>query len=571
MKMGRIIKLALMTLIAIFLASNAAIAQSTGNCPRPNPGSEVTPPPDLFSSNGVLNVSLNYYGELDEKGLALFCFATADGVESPTLHVNPGDTINITLTNTLPNAPGAPSEIVSNDKNTCGSKTMTYTSTNMHFHGINTSPKCHSDEVIHTLVNSGQTFNYKIKIPANEPPGMYWYHPHVHGISSPTVQGGATGAIIVEGIENIQPAVAGLPQRILLLRDQTLPSHPTQSSDPPFWDLSVNYVPVTYPKYIPTIIKMRTAQAEFWRVANASANSILDLQVKYDGRAQPLQIVALDGVPAGSQDGKRQGTIITRKDIFLSPAGRVEFIVQPPNSSVKKAEVITNYIDSGPQGDFLPARRLAVIQASAHSPKLPKTPVTSAAPHSQRFEELASLKPTAKRKLFFSEAFGEPRQARRLPPESKHMHFFITVDGQSPHLFDPNNPPDIITTRGAIEDWTIENRSDEMHMFHMHQIHFLLLEVNGVPVPKKQQQFYDTYPVDYWDDINPTYPSIKVRMDFRGAVVGDFVYHCHILDHEDLGMMAIIRVLPKGAKSKPPQHSSLQQASRAIPGVKRPG
>src|SRR6476620_4272082 len=84
-----------------------------------------------------------------------------------------------------------------------------------------------------------------------------------------------------------------------------------------------------------------------------------------------LQIVALDGVPTGSQDGKRQGTIITRKEVFLSPAGRVEFIVQPPDSSVKKAEVITNYIDSGPQGDFLPARRLAVVQTATAIRKLP--------------------------------------------------------------------------------------------------------------------------------------------------------------------------------------------------------
>jgi FtsP/CotA-like multicopper oxidase with cupredoxin domain len=78
----------------------------------------------------------------------------------------------------------------------------------------------------------------------------------------------------------------------------------------------------------------------------------------------------------------------------------------------------------------------------------------------------------------------------------------------------------------------------------MHQIHFKLLEVNGVPVPKQRQQFYDTIQVPYWDGVSPTYPSVKVRMDFRGAVVGDFVYHCHILDHEDGGMMAIIRVKP---------------------------
>jgi len=575
MKMGRMIKFALVALTAIFLASNAAIARSTGNRPRPNPGSEVTPPPDLYSSNGVLNVSLNYYAEVDDQGLNLFCFSTPDGLESPTLHANPGDTITITLTNTLSKAPVEHVLPASKASKICASNEMTDSSVNMHFHGLNTSPRCHSDEVIHTLVNSGQTFTYRIKIPANEPPGLYWYHPHVHGIASPTVQGGATGAIVVEGIENIQPAVQGLPQRVLLLRDQPIPFRPTQSSDTPFWDLSMNYVPVTYPKYTPAIIKMQTGKPEFWRVANASANSILDLQVKYDGKAQPLQIVALDGVPTGSQDGKRQGIIITRKDLFLPPASRGEFIIKAPESTVKTAEVITNYIDSGPSGDFLPARRVAVIQRSGSAPKLVKVPVANAAPHRQRFEYLADLKPTAKRKLFFYEVFiepGQPPKKKRIksPDNDRHMQFYITEDGHVNHIFDPNNPPDITTTKGAIEDWTIENRTDEMHIFHMHQIHFLLLEVNGVPVPKRQQQFYDTFPVDYWDDVSETYPSIKVRMDFRGAVVGDFVYHCHILDHEDFGMMAIIRVLPPGAKSKS-QHPPLRQASRAVPGVRRPG
>jgi FtsP/CotA-like multicopper oxidase with cupredoxin domain len=95
-----------------------------------------------------------------------------------------------------------------------------------------------------------------------------------------------------------------------------------------------------------------------------------------------------------------------------------------------------------------------------------------------------------------------------------------------------------------VEDWIIQNRTFEVHEFHIHQIHFLLLEENGKPVPKEKRQWYDTYQVGYWDGKSRNYPYIKVRMDFRGAVVGDFVYHCHILDHEDGGMMAIIRVKP---------------------------
>jgi len=97
-----------------------------------------------------------------------------------------------------------------------------------------------------------------------------------------------------------------------------------------------------------------------------------------------------------------------------------------------------------------------------------------------------------------------------------------------------------------VEEWTIENRTLEVHEFHMHQIHFLVQEVNGVKVPRDKQQFYDTFQVPYWDGIGP-YPSIKALMDFRGPTIGDFVYHCHILEHEDAGMMATIRVQPKAA------------------------
>jgi FtsP/CotA-like multicopper oxidase with cupredoxin domain len=144
------------------------------------------------------------------------------------------------------------------------------------------------------------------------------------------------------------------------------------------------------------------------------------------------------------------------------------------------------------------------------------------------FAGLASAKPTAQRNLFFSE---------------NDVDFFITVQGATLVVFDANNPPAIITHQGAVEDWTIENQTGEVHEFHQHQIHFLLLERNGVPVRPEQQQFLDTAQVDFWNGSGP-FPSIKVRMDFRGMDVGDFVYHCHILEHEDGGMMAIIRVLP---------------------------
>jgi FtsP/CotA-like multicopper oxidase with cupredoxin domain len=144
---------------------------------------------------------------------------------------------------------------------------------------------------------------------------------------------------------------------------------------------------------------------------------------------------------------------------------------------------------------------------------------------------------TARRHLYFSESQAQPGG-------EGNVTFFITVEGQVPTAYYADEPPAIVTHRGAVEDWTIENQSKEIHMFHMHQIHFQVIAVNGVPVPRDQRQWYDTHEVGYWRGSGP-YPSIKVRMDFRGAVVGEFVYHCHILDHEDAGMMANILVKDK--------------------------
>jgi len=535
-------------LVAIQLAAVAmcgqAIAQET-ICPRATPGSEVSPPADIYSKHGVLKVSLGYDTVVDQYGRTLFCYQTPGGKESPTLHVKPGDQIRIKLTNKIPPVQGG--MLVSNTSDACGSPLMNSASVNMHFHGMNISPTCHSDEVIRTLVDSGQTFEYVLNIPKDEPPGLYWYHPHVHGIASPAVQGGATGIIEVEGIANIQPIVAGLPERFIAVRDGPLQNPPPKASAlfgvAPYWDLSINYVPVPYPTYPPAILKMNPGTQEFWRVANTSADTILDLQLIYDGVAQPVTVVGLDGVPVGSQDGKHQGTTFTETDVYIPPASRAEFIVTAPTANVKSAVLLTNKIDTGPAGDVDTKRTLATIQTTNADIGLPRTEERSGPPTPPRFADLANAKVTAHRRLYFSE---QRVRAEKDPPWGGpgHMDFFVTVQGQSPNLFNPNAPPAITTTQGAVEDWTIANHATEVHEFHMHQIHFLLLAVNGKPVPKAQQQFYDTYQVGYWKGKGP-YPSIKVRMDFRGAVVGDFVYHCHILDHEDGGMMAKIRVLPK--------------------------
>jgi FtsP/CotA-like multicopper oxidase with cupredoxin domain len=512
------------------------IAPVANPCPREAAGSVVQNPPDLFSKNGVLTVFFSYQTITDIDGRNLFCFMTPSGLENPTLHVNPGDHLVIYVTNNTPKTP----VVLKIDPKNCGATNLTGSSLNMHFHGTNTSPSCHSDEVIKTLINSGHAFRYDVHFPNDEPPGLYWYHPHAHMLVEAALQGGGSGAIVVEGIQNFQPAVAGLTQQIMVIRDQNVAGNPEPGGDIPSWDLTVNNIPIAYPDEIPAIIQMQTGEQQLWRVSNSSSDSILDLQVVFDGVPQNLQIVALDGVPTGSQDGTGQGQIVNATDILIPTAGRAEFIVNAPPDSVKSATLVTLGINTGPDGDNDPQRTLATIQTTAAAPASvaegSKVASSVGAKWQERFTGLASTTPATSRSLFFSE-------------NNPLSQFFITVDGATPTLFNPNLPPAIVTTQGSVEDWTIQNQTLENHEFHIHQLHFLVesqdnFEINGSqPNAAIEGQVMDTIQIPFWDG-NPDhpFPSVTVRMDFRGPDIGDFIYHCHIAEHEDDGMVAIIRV-----------------------------
>jgi FtsP/CotA-like multicopper oxidase with cupredoxin domain len=156
------------------------------------------------------------------------------------------------------------------------------------------------------------------------------------------------------------------------------------------------------------------------------------------------------------------------------------------------------------------------------------------------------------RKLYFSETPQDPKN-----PNSP-TQFYITVDGSTPTLFDPNSPlPNLTVQQGDVEDWIIENRTKELHDFHIHQTHFQLLQWNGVPVDEPYLR--DTINVAYWDGSSPVYPNVKLRVDFRSPDnLGTFLYHCHLLEHEDGGMMGTIRVDPAPASNAHTAHSSAE-------------
>ena len=557
---------------ASFHAGLCAQSLPSETCARPSPGSIVPEPRDLRSQNGVLKVALTVRNSSEAGQPARFCYISADGSESPTLHLHPGDLLILNLKNDLADPDHAsvtPNQnhlhaVAANSDSPCTSGAMTSISTNLHFHGLTVPPVCHQDDVLKTSIQpSDPPFEYRFRIPADEAPGLYWYHPHIHGFSKAQVLGGLSGAMIVEGIERANSEVAGLPERVLIIRDQDLlnPNAPPNKSEPvvpkmlidhdgdaantgtgfgkPAKDLSINFVPVPYPDYPTAVIKMKPDERQFWRVLNASAITYLNLEILYKRARQQIGIVALDGVPVNT-NGALPNSVLWRDHIGVPPGGRVEFIVKGPPAGVPGL-FVTRTVDTGVGGENDPNRAIATIVATNDAPE----------PHSALADSpeplvpaglpwLGNVSPVRTRKLYFSEKLLDPND-----PNSATT-FYLTVDGQAPAPFDPSSDvPNIVVKQGDVEDWIIENRSTELHAFHIHQVHFLLLDFSGTPVDEPFLR--DTINVPFYNGKTLQYPSIKIRLDFRDSnAVGTFVYHCHLLEHEDGGMMGVIRVEPAG-------------------------
>jgi FtsP/CotA-like multicopper oxidase with cupredoxin domain len=562
----------LLAACTVFLAAAPLRAQT---CSRPAPGSPVADPPELRSSNGSLKIELHFKGETTADGRQLFCYVYNGVAESPTLRLHPGDELTLTLFNDAEaphSAPASPSAVHSHHASASSSigctpdNPMTSLSTNLHFHGMTIPPVCHQDDVLHTVLQPhGPSFEYKIRIPEDALPGLYWYHPHVHGFTNRQVLGGASGAIIIEGLEQRNPLAAGLPERVLVVRDQDLlhpDAEPVASpgmppprvirdaegdilntgtdGGKPAKDLSLNYVPVPFPAYTPATLTIAPGKTQFWRLLNASAITYLDLQLLVDNRPQLLGVVAMDGAPL-PPNPETHRAILWMSHILLPPAGRAEFLIKGIPEGAK-ASFITRNVDTGPAGENDPTRPLATLLVRSDAPAAASlmpalSPETEHALPPER-PWLGSVAPAHERKLYFTEEPSNPSD-----PNSPTV-FFITVDGQTPKPFDPSSEvPNLVAQQGDVEDWVIENRTRELHAFHIHQTHFLLTEWNSVPLDESILR--DTINVGYWDGHSSQFPSVKLRIDFRDpGLIGTFVYHCHLLEHEDGGMMGTIRVDP---------------------------
>jgi suppressor of ftsI len=251
-------------------------------------------------------------------------------------------------------------------------------------------------------------------------------------------------------------------------------------------------------------IEIAPGERQFWRLVNASADRYLDLQL--DG--QTFEIVAMDGMPIAQHDPDHPTR--SADHVLLPPAGRLEAIVTGPASGTPR-RLLSRCVDTGPAGDPNPAMVLAdIIPRPAES----TTRVLA-----------SSRKPDLKTSDLAPEEKTPPRFVVTFTEDKKGFY----INGEK---FAPDAAPMVRAKVGTYQHWRIVNASAELHPMHIHQVHFLAYAENNKPIA--EPLWLDTVNV-------PTGGSVDVIMDFSDPVIkGMSVFHCHLLNHEDKGMMAKI-------------------------------
>ena len=460
----------------------------------------VPSPPEVRSKNHLASLTLHAAANANGKDAFVYNGKSI----APTIRVSPGDTIKIDYVNDLP----------VHSKESCAiSPCMDMT--NLHFHGLAISPQTPQDNVIDMLAMPGQTLRYVVEIPANHPPGLFWYHTHPHGESHRQALDGMSGAIVIDGMDRYVLELGKLREQVLVVRGESIEHSadaaalvrrveaqaPKCGSEPDEIDriFTVN-------NEVRPALDIKAGERQFWRIVNASADRYVDLQL--DGGK--FEVVALDGMPLAYHDPKNPTKIV--EHALVPPAGRLEAIVTGPSASAHSA-LRTRCVDTGPDGDPNPAMVLADIRSSSSASSVKQKLNRNTKPPEYKQIDLRTFESS---RPDFVVSFTEDKNG-----------FYI-----NDQKYAPDSAPMTRVRVGTYQHWRVLNESRELHPMHIHQVHFLVYAENGVPLE---------HPV-WLDTVNvPTGGSVDVVMDFTDPVIrGMSLFHCHLLNHEDKGMMAKI-------------------------------
>ncbi|HZD36678.1 MAG TPA: multicopper oxidase family protein [Nitrososphaeraceae archaeon] len=429
---------------------------------------------EVYSHRGILETTLLVDEREGMVGNQSVKAITYNGsLNGPTLHIKPGERMVMNYINELDQP------------------------TNIHFHGLHVSPSGSSDNVFR-VIGSGETAKYVLDIPIDHAPGTFWYHSHLHGLSTVQVGGGLSGLLVIEGLEDLLPDVLhNITQQTFIMRG--FPWH--------YWHL--NYTSPTYQTIngeIDPVVSISPGETQLWRFASIDPATFYN--ITFAGHT--FSIVTEDGNPVWD--------VWDAKYLVLPAGKRFDVLVTGGENGTYPLKMLPY--------KYLPYPEVTLatinVQGNATSEKAEEQEVgaSSLVPRLN----LGDREVQVQRTLVFSPSPPSNTTLNRFGEQGTNM-----INGK---VFDRNRVDQIVKL-GDLEEWTLTNVDNEDHTFHIHVNDFQVMSVNG--------QRYDAHGLQD-TVILPANSEVVVRIPFVDFV-GRFVYHCHILPHEDTGMMGIVEVV----------------------------
>jgi FtsP/CotA-like multicopper oxidase with cupredoxin domain len=450
----------------------------------PPPGAVFADPVEMrnFSTiPGIVEVDLEAKPAWVNVNGTLANLMTYNGAyPAPTIRVKKGDTLKVHLKNSLPMMG---QNILGHDREI----------TNLHTHGLHVSPSGNADNMM-VMLMSGDTFDYEYDLSKQDPGTLNFYHPHIHGTVAEQYWGGMAGALLVEdGIE----VLAGLETHMLFIKDITLAG----GAPEPYTSL-MDYMhgkegdTVMVNGQVNPVLSIKPGQVQRWRIVNACNARFLKLSLE----GHTLQIIGTEGgllnkpYPVSS--------------ILLSPGERLDVLVKA-NQTVKSYRFLSLAYNRG--GGSM-GQQVTLMTLGYKG-----SPVNDSVP--QRInQEAVRINPVIAKTERIVLSMGQGKGYINGISFTMEKNFTI----QS-HL-------------GTFEVWDIMNQSGMDHPFHQHVNPCQVLSISGGDA--SYASFLTKMPA--WKDvvIIPKWGSVKLLvpvMDYPGMAM----FHCHIVEHEDIGMMGV--------------------------------
>jgi FtsP/CotA-like multicopper oxidase with cupredoxin domain len=490
------------------LGHRAALAQASGahhhgNVPDPGlvkvatvaaAGQPLMEPEVRRSANGLLATRLRCaYAYRDVGGVRLYLRSYEGTAPGPTLRMKPGETLKVRLINDLPpNRDYLPHSI---------SRPHQFNNTNFHFHGAHCSPDGIADNVMRSML-PGKSYDIEIELPKDHTCGTYWYHPHHHGAADVQMASGMAGALIVEGDFADVPEIVQARERVMMLSQVVFDAHGMiEDFGTLFPETATRFLTINGQRR-PTIA-MRPGEVQRWRLVGSQYQDNILMELD----RHRLNVIAYDGIQLPAMQELKQ--------LLVAPGQRADVLVQAGGPGTYELTAMPH--DQGHPSPTGPLARLVV----AGDPLPMRLPAALPRPP---LETITDREITGRRTLVLSATAPEADAAGHWP------EFSFMIDGKT---FDPSRIDQRVRL-GAVEEWTIRNtHTHDDHVFHIHTNPFQVTQVDGQP--QADRQWRDTIVVHRQGG------SVVFRSRFLDYT-GIYMLHCHMMNHEEMGMMQTVEV-----------------------------